>query len=174
MIGNKVKATMGNMNYFVLTALSVLFVLGGPVSCSTAQPSNTGSSMSHEQENQTGEVATATKMKIKIGSRTFTATLFENATANAIKAMLPLTLEMDEMNGNEKKYDFTTPLPTDPHDPKRINSGDLMLWGKNTLVLFYKTFPTQYSYTKVGRVDDPAGLDAALGSGDVSVTFELE
>ncbi|HEX7859361.1 MAG TPA: cyclophilin-like fold protein [Verrucomicrobiae bacterium] len=115
-----------------------------------------------------------TQMKIKIGSNTFTATLAENATATAFKALLPMTVEMTELNGNEKLFRLRNDLPTKPTNPSKIENGDLMIYQSNTIVLFYKSFPTSYSYTRLGRIDDPAGLAAAVGSGSVSVSFELK
>ena len=115
----------------------------------------------------------STQMRIKIGSKTFHATLDENATATAFKAMLPLTVDMQELNGNEKLYRLPNKLPTKASNPGKIENGDLMLYGANTVVLFYKSFPTSYSYTRLGRINDPAGLASAVGSGNVTVTFEL-
>ncbi|HZH94811.1 MAG TPA: cyclophilin-like fold protein [Flavisolibacter sp.] len=117
---------------------------------------------------------TGSKMRLTIGNSTFTATLYNNATVTAFKSRLPMTVNMTELNGNEKYFDLPQSLPTNASNPGTIQDGDLMLYGSNTLVLFYKTFSTSYRYTRLGRVDDVAGLVAALGSGTVSVTFELQ
>ncbi|MBL0912879.1 MAG: hypothetical protein IBJ09_10950 [Bacteroidia bacterium] len=114
------------------------------------------------------------KIKIKINSQTFTATLSDNNAAKAFKEILPLTINMVELNNNEKYYDLPNSLPTNSSNPGTIKNGDLMLYGSNTLVLFYKTFSTSYSYTKLGSIDNVTGLDSALGSGNITVTFELE
>ncbi|PVX46406.1 hypothetical protein C8C85_2262 [Flavobacterium sp. 103] len=113
------------------------------------------------------------KIKITVNSQTFTATLLDNNSAKAFKKMFPLTINMIELNGNEKYYDLLNSIPTDASNPGTINNGDLMLYGSKTLVLFYKIFSTSYSYTKLGRIDDVTGLASALGSGNSTVTFEL-
>lgn len=114
------------------------------------------------------------KMKVTIGPKTFRATLEDNPTVARLRALLPLTVNMTELNGNEKYYRLSTRLPTDAVSPGTIRTGDLMLYGDNSLVLFYETFETSYRYTQLGRIEDPSGLAAAVGSGDVSVTFALE
>jgi hypothetical protein len=118
--------------------------------------------------------AMSTKIRIRVGSDTFTATLLDNATTTAFVARLPLTVSMTELNGNEKYYDLPQGLPTNAVNPGTIQVGDLLLYGSNTLVLFYETFSTSYRYTRLGRVDNPTGLVAALGRGNVSVTFEVQ
>lgn len=111
---------------------------------------------------------------ITVGNRVFTTTLETNATAAAFKAMLPITIDMRDLNNNEKFFDFSNNLPANPSNPGNINSGDIMLWGSSTLVLFYKTFSTTYSYTRVGKIENPSGLAVVLGPGNAKVLFELK
>ncbi len=82
-----------------------------------------------------------------------------------------MTLDMSELNGNEKYFYTDNSFTTDPYSPGEIHAGDLMLYGDNCIVLFYKSFSSGYSYTRLGRVDDPEGLAAALGAGAVTVTL---
>ena len=138
-------------------------------------PTNTGTENNgNNNPDTTGNRPLDGPIRIRIGSSTFTANLLSNATVTAFKARLPMTVPMSELNGNEKLYNFSNDLPINASNPGTINTGDLMLYGSNTLVLFYKTFPTSYRYTRLGRIDNPAGLAAAVGSGNVTVTYELE
>ena len=80
---------------------------------------------------------------------------------------------MSELHGNEKYYYFNESLPTNSERIGNINTGDLMLYGSDCLVLFYKSFSTSYSYTRLGHIDNPQRLADAVGSGNITVTFEV-
>lgn len=125
------------------------------------------------QNNDEDNNTMSDQIRIKIGPSIFTATLFDNATAAAFKAMLPMTVYMSELNGNEKFYYLFDNLPTEAFNPGTIHTGDLMIWDSNCLVLFYQNFSTSYGYSRLGRIEDTLGLAAAVGSGGVTVTFEL-
>ena len=114
----------------------------------------------------------ASTITVAVGSSTFSATLADSDTGNAFRSLLPLTLEMPDLNENEKHVSLPTSLPTAAAAPGTLRVGDLMLYGSSTLVLFYETFRSSYAYTRIGTIDDPSGLADALGRGTVTVRFE--
>ena len=125
-------------------------------------------------ENAASDIpASKTTLTVTAGGQEFTVTLADNESARRLLDLLPLTLDMSELNGNEKFFYLDTELPADPYQPGQINAGDLMLYGDNCLVLFYESFPSGYSYTRLGSVDDSTGLAEALGTSGVEVTFTL-
>jgi hypothetical protein len=129
------------------------------------------------QNNRTNDQSEEDDVRIKliIGGNEFTAVLNKNETANAFVAKLPLTVNMIELNGNEKYYSFSQNLSSETAQRLgTINNGDLMVWSSNTLVLFYKTFSTNYSYIRIGRIENTNGLETALGRGNVEVTFIVD
>lgn len=111
---------------------------------------------------------------LTVNGQTFSAALLDSEASRQFAEQMPLTLNMSELNGNEKYFYMDRELPTDTYQPGQINAGDLMLYGNNCLVLFYESFSSGYSYTRLGRVDDPAGLAEALGAGSVEVAFSVE
>ena len=150
---------------------SLIILLFTSLSLSFACQSESIKNENETEMNETPITATSNKINIKIGSKTFTATLLDNATSEAFVAQLPLTINMMELNNNEKYAQLPKSVPTSSSVPTRIEAGDLMMYGSSTLVLFYKGFSTSYSYTKIGKIDDVTGLVAALGTGDLSISF---
>ena len=115
----------------------------------------------------------AIKINIRVASKTFTATLADNTAVTALLPLLPLTLDMADFNRNEKTVRLPQNLPTQIYTPGTIHLGDILLWRDNTFVIFYETFTSPYSYTRLGKIDDPSGLKEALGAGDVKVTLTI-
>ncbi|WP_256353263.1 cyclophilin-like fold protein [Pseudomonas sp. PDM30] len=113
-------------------------------------------------------------MWMTIGQQRFAITLEDNPTTRELAARLPLSLDMSDLNDNEKHVTLQRPLPTQTYRPGTIHNGDFLLYGPDTLVIFYKTFSSSYSYTRLGRIDNPAGLSQALGRDDVRVTFSAD
>jgi hypothetical protein len=112
-------------------------------------------------------------MWMTVGTERFAVTLEDNPTTRAFVQLLPATLDMTELNGNEKYARLPRSLPTNAVRPGTIRTGDVMLYGNDTLVVFYETFRSSYSYTRIGRITESAGLAQALGPGNQRVTFTV-
>ena len=114
------------------------------------------------------------EIMIRVGGQQFHAVLYENETVKAWKTQLPMTIDMEELHGNEKYYYLKEELPTNSEKVGRIQPGDIMLFGSDCLVLFYEDFHTSYSYTRIGHIQEAEAFAGVLPKGAVEVTFEAE
>lgn len=110
------------------------------------------------------------KVYININNKKLEIDLENNSTTSALIKLLPLELSMNDLNSNEKYAYLDEPLPTNTYSPKHIEAGDVMLFGDNCLVIFYKSFDTSYSYSKVGHINNLPSLD----DGNISISIDVE
>jgi len=154
---------------------SVILVLLGNILLYACNGDENSINLREENGNIKQEIM---QLKIIIGNKTFLATMFDNSSMQAFIGMLPLTLDMIEFNGNEKYYNpkENEKLPVQNAKSGTINAGDLMVWDSDSrsLVLFYKTFESPYKYVRIAKINNPEGLERALGKGNVQLKFELE
>ncbi|WP_093426195.1 MULTISPECIES: cyclophilin-like fold protein [unclassified Pseudomonas] len=111
------------------------------------------------------------RMWMIVGEQRFAITLADNAAARAFATLLPLTLDMSDLNSNEKYANLPEVLPVYASKPGTIRTGDLMLYDADILVVFYSTFESTYPYTRLGRVESSTSLAKALGRHAVKVMF---
>ena len=118
----------------------------------------------NEKENKMAKIyASLNNEKLEIN-------LEENSTTSALVKLLPLDITMNDLNKNEKYAYLDESLPTNTYSPKHIEAGDVMLFGDNCLVIFYESFDTSYSYSKIGHINNLPVLD----DGNVSVNLSTE
>ena len=111
-------------------------------------------------------------MEIIINNKTYDVLLENNETVKELLEKLPDKVMMTELNGNEKYYYFDTNFKSNPENISLIETGDIMLYGNNCLVIFYKDFKTSYKYTRIGKIKNPSDLEKNLGDKDVEVSFK--
>ena len=146
---------MGKL-WFIAALVAVLCVSGCGAESSRAEQKN----------------ASAVTIKLNISQQEYTAVLEDNPAVRQLMSKLPMTLEMEELNGNEKYYQFAEGFPANDEDIGQIHAGDIMLFAGHYVVIFYKDFPSQYRYTRLGHIDNPQGLAEALGPGKAVVSFQ--
>lgn len=82
-------------------------------------------------------------------------------------AQMQMTPNLDENYQKSLDYD----LPANEVEVNKIKAGDIMLYGSNCIVVFYKSFDTTYKYTRIGRITKTKGLKKALGEGRIKARF---
>lgn len=139
----------------------------GAVEDNKSAPEETDRSADHMEDNT---------MKITAGDTSFTATLADNSSVEALKELLaegPLTISMSDYAGMEKVGPIGTSLPRNDEQIS-TGAGDIILYQGNSLVIYYDI--NSWDFTRIGKIEGVMGeeLLEAFGDGDVTVTFSLE
>lgn len=150
----------------VVVSAIVTIILMNNKSSNIDTESNQETSINSNNENE-NKMA---KIYANLNNEKLEISLEENSTASALVELLPLDITMNDLNKNEKYTYLDESLPTNTYNPKRIEAGDVMLFGDNCLVIFYESFDTSYSYSKIGHIDNLP----ELSNGDVTIKLDVQ
>ena len=117
-----------------------------------------------------------TKVVLKVGGNSMTATLTDNEATRELTKLLEhgdLTIRMSDYGGFEKVGALPQSLPTSNTQITTV-PGDIMLYQGNQMVIFYGS--NSWSYTRLGKIDGAtvSNLRQFLGNGDITLTLSLE
>lgn len=127
-------------------------------------------------ENMQSEADNENKIRMQIGDSSFTVSLEENASTEALKALLangPLAIRCSNYGGFEKACSLGTEIPS--NDVRTTtSSGDVMLYNSNQIVIFYSS--NSWAYTRLGRVDEEYldQLKDILSGKETDITLSLD
>ena len=117
---------------------SVMMQSDSSVSSVTSDKQEVTTAEQHEEKEANG-------MQIAVGDKQFPVNLESSDTVTALTEMLPLTLDMSELNGNEKYKYLSRDLPMNEKKVKKIKAGDVkiekvsVLTDKDAILCLVKT-----------------------------------
>ena len=117
-----------------------------------------------------------TKVLLKVGGNTMTATLTDNEATRELTKLLEqgdITIRMSDYGGFEKVGALPRSFSTS-NTQITTAPGDIMLYQGNQMVIFYGS--NSWSYTRLGKIDGAttSNLRQFLGNGDITLTLSLE
>lgn len=139
----------------------------------TDKSSNEDKQQNNPQEEEKVE---QNQFYITAGETVFTAVFSDNSSAEAFKKLLaeePLTIDMHDYGSFEKVGEIGGTLPRND-EQITTEPGDVILYLGTSITIYYDT--NSWNFTRLGKIQDATKEDllAALGNGNVTVTFSLE
>ena len=116
-------------------------------------------------------------IRLTVNDRSFTATLVENSSTEALKERLSqgdIRIRMNDYGDMEKVGSLGFSLPRNDVQTT-TGPGDLILYQGNSLVIYYDT--NSWSFTRLGHVDGVSTREEMLGllggTGEITLTLSL-
>ena len=120
-----------------------------------------------------GEITTdKPAMSLKIGETEVPVTWEDNPSAEAMRELLPLTVEMSMYGGFEQVGPIGREIVSNDEQTK-TEPGDIVLYSGDQIVIFYGN--NSWAYTRLGHVElTQAEMTELLGHGDITITISAD
>ena len=148
----------------VISWLTVLIVLGVCIYVIMHIVENHKLEAEKQMVDSIGDLGT---IKVSVNGRTYDAKVESNTTAKEFLNILPISLTMNDSDGNRKYSYMYSGLTTSSSKTKNFQAGDIALSGTSTIVVFYKSTNSSGKFIKLGHIDDFPDL----GSGSATISF---
>lgn len=178
---NKLVMILGIILIVILCIGGVL-ILNNQNTFNTSNDNNVNSNNELEQNNNENDTTSDidssqergenVKVNIKVGNRTLTATLYDNATTRDLIQKLPLTIDMMDLYGREMCYRFEEELAYDDAKVRGYEVGEIIYYPPmHSFVFMYKQNGENFQMQSIGKFD--SGIEIFETTGDTEVTIEL-
>lgn len=129
-----------------------------------------------EQRNPDSPEATSLKVNIRVGGRTITATMENNAAGRDFLSRLPLEITLNDYNNTTEKIFYPEPALTIAGVTRGCAPvpGDITIyapWGN--VAIFCKSWSRSNDLIKIGHIDGN-GIEALRVRGDIQVKIERQ
>ena len=115
----------------------------------------------NDNQNKTNMESNTIRLTIE-GGRTFTATLVDNSSTQALKEQLAkgnITVEMEDYASMEMVGSLGISLPRNDR-PTTTGPGDIILYQGHNLVIYYDT--NSWSFTRLGKINNASQASVQL------------
>ena len=134
---------------------------------SILESANAGTEESLSEPKSAG---TEEMMKLLIGETEVPVTWENNASVEALRELMPLTIQMSMYGGFEQVGPIGQSIVRDDRQTN-TDYGDIVLYSGNQIVIFYGT--NSWAYTKLGHIDlSQQEMRDLLSHGDAAITLE--
>lgn len=140
------------------------------------KPIQTEQQVQNESVEGSGSGSEEMNILMKIGDEAVAVAWEDNESARALTELLgeqPLSIQMSMYGGFEQVGSLGTSLPRED-EQTTTQAGDIVLYSGSQIVVFYGS--NSWAYTKLGKITDKSAEELAelLGSGNVTITLELQ
>jgi hypothetical protein len=141
--GNTVPTALAFIG-FVAVALIFFFFIRG----------NVNRGREEVDQNEANSVGELVDMNVKIEGKSYKAKSTSTVTTKTFIENLPLTLQMNDVDGNQKYGCMYYKVANESTKTNKVKKGDILLSGESCVIIAYADFKSINKYVVLGHIDN--------------------